>query len=42
MCSQSQANVGQDDDFDAAKEKAVKLGAIKVRSPDAKIINVDI
>lgn len=26
----TQANIGQDEDFDAAKEKALKLGAKKV------------
>lgn len=26
----TQANIGQDDDFDAAKEKALNLGAKKV------------
>lgn len=30
------ANIGQDDDFDAAKEKALKLGAKKMRIPDVK------
>lgn len=30
------ANIGQDDDFDAAKEKALKLGAKKMIIPDVK------
>ena len=31
-----QANIGQDEDFEAARKKATSLGAIKVRNKECK------
>ena len=33
----SQANIGQDEDFEAVKEKALKFGALKVRKMKNKL-----
>lgn len=37
FCILLQANIGQEEDFEAAREKALKLGAIKVKLKLCKI-----